>query len=208
MSTVSTPPLGFRLQFPADWLEIKGTVDLDDIRAHLEKSFTLDGGPAPVEAIDQMMAGVQLWRGQWDRLGVTVHGILAGEVEGTQHNWNIIGFPWDLSASPGTDRTDAIRALLGQDFDLDEVFSEGFDTELGTGFGVVATMRVTELKGPDGEPAPLLPPPMGLAVAITTPTRGGPSFTYVGVSQDAEQAAQVAVLVGEMARAVTTLPND
>jgi hypothetical protein len=191
------PPAAL-LQLPSDWFNF--LEDGDDVVAArrryeslLDRIFPQLEPHAREQGIETMLG----WRETIWNAGLLTHGILtAPPVDGSGPVlWQIV---ITLVKVPAIRVDVDAGALLSQFWDRgieNSAHIEKFETRLGFGAGFVAQTPVPAEVKPQRSPYAM----GGTAGALSSPHEGGWSILVMGMSFDADQAAQLGWLVGQIA---------
>ncbi len=198
------------LFLPADWIDLmldgEGSSAEEHFHALARQVFA--GAPEPV--IAQVGQDLARWRLMLGELGVVSHGVVAAPEEGAAGAyWQVMSAVVEVPRTAEID-LEILRRLFANEMG-EALHTEAFSTDMGIGFGFVATPTIgppaglAELGLTGSEPQRTI----GLAVALSCAPGTGAGLVVVGMCLDASQVVTLAGLVAVIAgRSVLELTPD
>lgn len=196
--------LDIEVPVPGDWLDLLEGSE-DEARERFTELVT-DGNPrASAEQRDAVVGGMLDWRRFLLDQGAAMHGVVhAPHPDGGHATWQVLGAVMPMPTAGEVDLAELVSRVLGSRIDPDASVVETFETDLGTGVGLIAQ--------PEIQPTADLPPELsalgvmpagpvrvGLAVAMAFPHTGGFGFLVMGMSVDPNQVLEVAAITAVIA---------
>lgn len=194
---------------PGDWFDVLA----DDTAEAARKRFAdLVDQSYPQADSNQREVFVQVlidWREFMLEAGALVHGLVSAPTsDGGHASWQVLVGGTEVPDSGEVDLATLITRVLGQELDQQATVVETFETDLGSGVGVIAQ---PEIAPPTGLPAEIAalgvaatePVRVGLAACLSFPPRGGLGVLAVGMAFDPNQVLELAAITAVIAGRAT-----
>lgn len=204
---MSLPDVGVSvdLLLPGDWFDLLADETAEAARERFADLVTRSYPRADATTCNALVQAMLDWRKFLLDGGAVVHGLVhAPTPDGDHATWQVLAGATPLPAAGEVDLATLITRVLGQQLDPQATVVESFETDLGSGIGIIAQPEIAPPTDMPPEMAALgvvatHPVRVGLAGALAFPPEGGMGLLVVGMSVDPEQVLELAAVIAVIA---------